>query len=365
MALDNTAILADFVHTGTQAAGTLWQPSASLGEGELESDEVAEILGVEIIAPIDAGVAEDLDTVYLVIDGRSYQAHVNMSGNDLISTNPPRRHIYASDMETTWYTFGKTILESLNEPIPALANTTPKLTDRVTIITQAGGTDVDADYRVRIWGVVYTEKLLQRFPSRTMPGNFTISNNRMDDNIPVNRSPIEITKENWSYLPGGLNQDKPTIHPHFRFATNANATTANTRYEFRFDLGNVDDEFKDMQFNYDTENKLFIAKGLGARASANLNYVWFRDTGDETSTEIPPGRFTVTANRNPIIFGRGEPQFPADQPVYFAIPRIGVKNHVVYESKAVAAIMDNGTPVGADNVAVALTGTVIDFGGKT
>ena len=365
MAIDNLTILADFVHTGTQAAGTLWQPSASLGEGELESDQVAEVVGFEIIAPIDAGVAEDLNTVYPVIDGRSYQAHINMSGNDLISTNPPRRHIYASDLETTWYTLGKTIVQSFNEPIPALANTTPKLTDRITIITQAGATDVDADYRVRVWGVVYSEKLLSRLPNRTMPGSFTIMNNRMEDPINVNYASREITLENWSYLPGGIDQDKPSIHPYFRFATNANATTANTRYEFRFDLGNVDDEFKDMQFNYDIENKLFIAKGLGARASANLNYVWLRDTGDEISTEIPEGRITVTQNRNPIIFGRGEPQFPADQPVYFAIPRIGVKNHIVYESKAVIAMMDDGSSVGAGNVAVALTGTVIDFGGKT
>lgn len=364
MSLKQLSILGDFLHSGTLSAGTLWQPSAADGNAEMGADEVSEISFVEIVPPVDAGVAEDLDEVYLVIDGKSTQNLINMSGNDNIATNPVRRHTFTNDPETQFVTFGMNLVDSLSQPIPALANTTPKVSDRVAVVARAGGTDVDADFRVRIWGYRYTDRMLQRLPQRTMPGNFTIRDRRNDRDINVPNQSIEITLENWTLLPGGVDQQTPKINPFLRFATNSNATTVNTRYEFRFNLGNVDSEFKDLEFNYDIQNKIFIPKGLGARSHTNSNYVWLRDTGDNFNTEVPEGRFTVLENRNPIIFGRGTPQWPADQPIYYPIPQFGVTDHIIYRTRAVVACMDNGTAVPADGISVAITGKVIDLGGK-
>jgi hypothetical protein len=299
-----------------------------------------------------------------VVDGESTQNIINMSGRDDISTNPLRRHVYVNDGNTLFVMFGKNIIDSLNQPIPNLANTSIKVTNRVSIITQAGGGGVTQDYRVRLWGYIYENRQLANFPNQTMPGEFTIRDRRNDRDISIPVNPVDITLENWSLLPGGVDQRKPSINPFLRFATNANATTVNTRYEFRFDTGNVDDEFKDLEFNYDIQNKLLIPKGLGARAHANSQEVWLRDTGDNFDTEVPEGRFTVLQNRNPIIFGSGDPQWPANIPVYYAIPTFGVTDHILYRTRAVVAMQDNGTQIPADGVAVALYGKEIDFGGK-
>lgn len=364
MARKQLSILGDFLHTGTLNSGTLWQPAASDGRAEMEADEVSEIKYVAITSPINAGTPEDLDSVYLVIDGRSTQNLINMSGRDDISTNPLRRHTFSNDGNTMFISFGMNIVDALNQPIPALANTTPKVSDRVSVVARAGGTNVTENFRIRIYGFRYTRRLLERFPQRTMPGNITIRDRRNDRDINVPTQNIEITLENWTLLPGGVDQETPKINPFLRFATNANTTTVNTRYEFRFDLGNVDSEFKDLRFPFDIENKIFIPKGLGARAHANSRFVWLRDTGDEINTEVPEGRFTVLENRNPIIFGRGTPQWPADIPIYYPIPQFGVTDHILYRTSAVVAAQDNGTPIPADGLAVAINGTVIDLGGK-
>jgi len=331
---------------------------------EIGADSVAEIAYVEIISPINAGVPEDLDHVYLVVDGTSTQDLVNLSGRDDISTNPPRRHVYTNDEYTEFVKFGTNIVDSLNEPIPNLANTTVKVSNRVTVITQAGGGGVTQDYRIRLWGYQYDQQQLALLPTQTMPGEFTIRDRRNDRDISVPKNPIDINIENWSLLPGGVDQRKPSIMPFVRFATNSNATTVNTRYEFRFDTGNVDDEFKDLEFNYDIQNRLFIPKGLGARAHANSRFVWLRDTGDDFNTEVPEDRFTVLQNRNPIIFGSGDPQWPANIPLYYPIPTYGVTDHILYRTRAVVACQDNGAAIPADGIAVALYGKQVDFGGK-
>jgi hypothetical protein len=364
MANQQLSIIGDFLHTGAQAAGTLWQPNATAGNAEIGADHVAEIEYAEIISPINAGVPEDLDHVYLVVDGTSTQQIINMSGRDDISTNPPKRHVYINDDETMFIKFGVNIIDAFNYPIPNLANTTVKVTNRVTLISQAGAGGVTQDYRVRLWGYVYDQKQLALFSNQTMPGEFSIRDRRNDREIPIPVNSIDISLENWSLLPGGVDQRKPSINPYLRFATNANASTVNTRYEFRFDTGNVDDEFKDLEFNYDIQNKLLIPKGLGARAHANSNFVWLRDTGDNFDTEVPEGRFTVLQNRNPIIFGSGDPQWPANIPVYYSIPTFGVTDHILYRTRAVVAMQDDGNVIPADGVAVALYGKEVDFGGK-
>lgn len=360
MALAELSILADFLHTGTQNAGTLYQPAAATGNGELDADEVAEIAYVEIVSPVSGGTPEDLDSIYLVIDGKSTQNLVNMSGRDDRATNPVRRHTLMNDSNTEFIFFGKNIVESLRDPVPALSNTTFKAGNKITIITKAGSSNVTADYRVRVWGYKYDSAMLQRFPSRTMPGNFTIRDTRTGRDISVPFPETEISINNWSLLPGGVDQDKPSINPVLRFATNSSATTANTPYEFRFDLQNVEDNNKDLRFGYDVENKLFVARGLGARSHANLRYIWFDLDGEER----PADRFIVTENLNPIIFGKGTPEFPADLPLYLPIPQFSINDLIVYREKGVVKMQDNGTSIPTDGVTVALLGTEIDLGGK-
>lgn len=353
----------DSASLGNQAAGTLWQPSARTGDAEIGTDEVAEITDIQIASPLDGLTVEDLDGVYLIIDGQSTQNILYMSGRDDISTNPVRTQEISSDKQRMHIKLGKSIVDCFNEPIPALANTTLKMNNSVTVITKAGGT-VTQDYRIKIFGYLYNDRILSRLPNKTMPGNFTINDLRRARQIDVPYPSVEITRENWSLLPGGIDQEAPKIMPFMRFATNSSATTANTRYDFRFDIENVDDQFKDLEFRYDLENMVLILRGIGARAHTNSKFVWLYNRGDPLHEEIPPERFKVEENRNEIIFGKGTPHFPADMPIYYPIPEFGVTNHIIYRERATVSMMDDGTSIPADGVAVVLLGKRIDLGGK-
>jgi hypothetical protein len=86
-------LLGDFLHTGAQAAGTAWKPTAQAGDSELDSHEVAEVVFMEIIPPVQAdGTVEALEQVKLILDEKDYGQYIYLLGTDTYLVTPPKNN---------------------------------------------------------------------------------------------------------------------------------------------------------------------------------------------------------------------------------------------------------------------------------
>lgn len=373
MAVQELSILGDWTHSGTQAAGTLFTPSAHQGGAELDTGEVAEVLYAEVFPPVtSAGAIEDLRYINFTLDRKDTRNLVTLSGRKDSLMTPPRTKILSTGWDrgkpgrinnriynSIVIPFGKGIEDAINDPIPALTATTMKYKDEITIITQAGSTDVTADYRIRLWGYKYQQDVIPRLPSSLSKAiNFFDRYSGMQVTIPGNA--VTINHDNWTSLPGGPDQDFPFINPFWRFAQNANATTANTPYQFRFDNGNVADQREDMQFAFDSQQKMLLINGLGVRTAANSKYTWLDITGDPIHQNHPKGKVTTLYGNNPMIFGSGYPELPADLPLFYTIPQFIDNQLVIYQQRAFVDHQDNGTSIPANSVTVALNGVLVE-----
>ena len=113
---------------------------------------------------------------------------------------------------------------------------------------------------------------------------------------------IPATKENWGKLIGGQDQDGKSgseiiVKKLLRWARNAKATTANTRYTLEEENSNVDSEYNNMKFDLD-DDELYIINKLGVIAGTNHQQTFIR------VNDIDILDAYTSPNYNPLIFGR-------------------------------------------------------------
>ncbi|GAI84821.1 unnamed protein product, partial [marine sediment metagenome] len=96
-------VLADYTHTGAQAANTSAKPSPRNVGGELERDERAEVVFAEVVqSPVDGGAEEALRRFFPVLDGEKFGEQVSLSGILSSVMAPPKRSIWGGKL----YSFG-------------------------------------------------------------------------------------------------------------------------------------------------------------------------------------------------------------------------------------------------------------------
>jgi hypothetical protein len=343
-------ILGDFRHTGAQAAGTWWRPTAASGNGELPSNEVAEIVYVEVVPPVTgAGAVEDLRRIQLNLDGKLEQYNL-IPGTDTYLVTAPRINMRAG----RFLAFGKPVWNSAPGLQGALQATCPKYRDAVTVEAYAGGA-ITADYRIRLWGYRYRAVELPDV-APIIGGSDVIFDpvtGRVSDL--VNKAALQPLYDTWTQLPGGLDQSVPNIHHFLRLALNANATTANIPYELRFDIANVGSREEDLLFSFDTLKKIALIKGLGVRAPANLLQTWVDIGGDER----PYSRWRTTQGLNPLHFGNAA-AFVGPVTEYITVPLLD-DPIVISNEKAVVRVVDDGTSIAANQIAVVANGVLIEL----
>ena len=303
-AIRELQVLGDFLHTGSQSAGTWWRPTAAEGYAELNSGEVAEIVFVEIKPPVTtAGVVEDLRRVHLNLDDKLEQYNL-IPGTDTYLVTPLRTQV----KNGRFLAFGKPVWNVEPNFKGVLQATCPKYRRKVRVEVLAGG-DITADYRVRLWGYRYKAAELPAIvgPIGGTDSIYDPATGKSSDLI--SKAAIQPSEDTWTQLPGGLDQAVPKIFHFMRLAFNANATTPNLPYEFRFAAPqNVATAEEDLLFPYDIEKKVALLKGLGVRAPANLKQTWV-DLGGE---DRPDSRWPTTQYLNPLHFGKAYPFYAAD-----------------------------------------------------
>lgn len=346
-------LLGDWLHTGAQAAGTIWKPTAQEGKAELDSNEVAEVVYVEIFPPITAtGTVEPLENIILVLDDKPYGEYINLLGTATHLFCPPKLQAMNGEI----LPFGVPLVNAVKKGNPLYDGVCPKYTKSLKIETKAGTGGISADYRIRVWGYRYPAQELARLFG-TIGGTLTIRDERTNRVINLQKDPVRVMWETWTQLPGGLDQAPPKIFPLIRYARNAKATTPNTPYQFRYETRDVETREENLYWPYDIEEKILVVKRLGVRAPTNLKETWLSIDGKDR----PKKRFPTLENYNPLHFGKAYPFLPDTIPLYFTIPKLD-RPYLVWHDKGYVACQDNGTSIPAGAITVAVTGLLVETG---
>lgn len=348
-------VLADYLHTGAQAVNTWARPTPRTVGGELERDERAEVVFAEIWSPVTAlGVEEELKKIIPVLDGERYGEYVSLSGIRSSVMAPPKGRIWGAKL----FSFGTPM------SVDPLYSTTLKYSHSLTLETLVGAvTAITQDYRIRLWGFVYkVDELSRVFSGGVMLFPTEIRDKARNRVCPVVKDAIPINGDSWKKLPGGNDQSIPKINPLIRYAYNKNATDGKSGdYQFRYDIGNVDESDEDLYFNFGKTDALLV-EGLGIRAPANLQKTALKIGGDYH----PKGLFPTSVGNNPLHFGWASPFFPVTIPLYYAIPslnNLSSKPLLIWNEIGMLVTQDDGNVIAANAIVAVLTGVRVEMTG--
>jgi len=349
-------LLADYTHTGVQVANTWARPSPRTVGGELEKDERAEVIFIEITSPVTGGVEELLRKVIPVLDGQRYSEYVSLSGIYSSVMAPPRRSIWGAKL----YSFGTPMS---NNP---LLSTTLKYNEHITFECLAGNANINADYRIKAWGYAYKEdELPQVFGTMLFPA--ALVERARGRTLTLSKAPIPVNGKTWKTLPGGKDQSIPKINPFARFAYNLVATDGiQGDYQFRYDTGRVSDSDESLYFDFDELDALLV-EGVGIRPDGALGHL--ADAGLLIAGDYhPKGLIPTTWGDNPLHFGlvypyiHDEAGIATETPFFYSIPRLD-KPYLIWKEKGMVVVRDDGTAIAANGVVLALTGIRIEMKG--
>jgi len=346
-------LLADYTHTGVQAANTWAKPSPRTVLGELERDERAEVVYAEVVqSPVDGGAEEPLRKIIPVLDTQKFDPYVSLSGTLSSVMTPPKRSIWGGNL----YSFGTPMS---NNP---LLSTTLKYSESITIECLAGASAITGDYRVRLWGYVYkVDELATVFGSMLFPAQMIDRARRRT--LTLNKPAIPVTGDSWKTLPGGKDQSIPKINPFVRFAYNLLATDGKSGdYQFRYETGNVGDSDENMYFEFtDLDALLIVGLGIRADAPGHLAHTGLLIAGDYH----PKGLMPTTYADNPLHFGLVYPFIHTglpEVPFFYAIPKLE-KPYLIWKEKGMVVARDDGTAVAINDLITCITGIRVEMKG--
>ena len=346
-------LLADYTHTGVQAANTWARPTPRSILGELERDERAEVVYAEVVqSPVSGGGEEPLRKIIPVLDGEKFGSYVSLSGTLSSVMAPPKRSIWGGKLVS----FGTPMS---NNP---LLSTTLKYSESITIECLAGAAQITGDYRIRLWGYVYKEaELPMVFGTMLFPAALIDRARRRT--LTLSKAAIPVNGDSWKTLPGGKDQSIPKINPFIRFAYNLLATDGKSGdYQFRYETGNVSESDENMYFEFDALNALLIESlGIRADAPAHLAHTGLRIAGDYH----PKGLIPTTLADNPLHFGLTYPfifNTLPENPFFYTIPKLE-KPYLIWNEIGMVVVRDDGTAVVINDLIACITGIRIEMKG--
>jgi hypothetical protein len=322
-----------FKHTGSQGVGEEWISSAY----ELPPNEILEIFRIEVIPPVNAstGFRRKLRYVTLMIGDKEYESlRINSVMMPAEFMSYPA---VAVDLGVPYLHY------PITGRIPSvLEGVCPKVRrgEKLAVKTVADEA-ISEDYSIvlRAARVREASKLAEVLPISSLTVSF-----KLDADEYVGPT-VPITLDSWDELPGGLRQAKPQIFPWITHATNKQATTPNTWYDFVYDAYAA---YPWMTLSWNLVNKevAYLVRAIGFIPHANSKsvrlYVEGRVTNPEFGTRpipeqnyFPPAMFYDTnLDKDMRLVG---PRF-LKLPVLFH----GVKGGIQF--------IDNGTSIPAGGV---------------
>ena len=345
-------VLHDNLFTSAISAGG----SSSSVASELQAGERAEVVAVEIFPPIASGTPEILDYVTLVIDDDEKSKYTLFSGTDQRLTAPPAQN----ELTKQWLALGIPLINLGNSN--GLLNTCPKVTKKIGVRAYAGTGGISANFRVRVWGIVYREDDLPLWQSRGQIPTTVSLRPYVDPYtgvaVPISRD-VAVNFDKWQALPGGWQQTRPTVLPLVRYCENNVASTGGQPFEPRYGaVTSVRDSREDMYFVHDDGDDALILTRFGIRTTSdNLAQAMVRIGG----YDHPRGRFPTTRLNNPLQFGWSWPRLPNTLPTYDVIPKLHTPQ-LIYKETGFPSFVDAGgsSTVAANTTHMAIAGIYIE-----
>lgn len=353
-------VLVEARHTGAQAAGETWRSPAVPGNGEVDSNEVWEVLRPVVIPPRSAtGTPENL-TARLVIDDRVYPDLV-IPCTDTLLVNPPAHRIWQTPEEPKETplrkqpkSFGRPMCRVGTGPMAIFRATCPKVRRRLQVETMAGTGGVTGDYVIRLIGYRYKAAALSRVV-QPLPAEASFTDPFTGRVFSLTKQ-LQVSPDTWTQLPGGLDQAVPKVLPYQRIATNSQATQVNTPYVFDYP-GNVASADEELVWDFDVQKRVLILQGLGFRYPDTLAWGWVNVGGNEW----PKNRHSLLPRElSDRWFGSTYPRLPEALPFYEPTPALE-DQVLVWNEKAYVAVQDNGTQVAAGQIYVIVDGVLIEL----
>jgi len=334
----------DYAVEGTQAAGTEWIPEGI----SLPPKEVREIIRLELIPAVDAttGLIRKIRYITLLRNGGEF---LPININHLMA--PLDGHLNAAiavdfGLPYLW----RPITGRL--PLPA-EGTCPKYgPGDILGIKVIADEDITEDYMVILrFARVRTEaKLRKILGPAAIPISF-----KLDEDV-YTKPAIAPTLDNFTKLPGGGDQAVPKIFPWFVWATNKQATTANTWYEFTYPKF-VTYPWQVLFWNLVNKEAAYLVKALSVwphdNSKAARLYVEGRITNPEYVTRPLPEKnwFMPPMYRDTAV----------NADLKRAGPRALPLPYIFHGVKGGIQIIHNGTSIPADGIMVAVWGTKFEL----
>ena len=287
-----------------------------------------------------------------MLDGEKYGSYVSLCGTLSSVMAPPKRSIWAGKL----FSFGA---PHSNNP---LLSTTLKYSEHITFECLAGAGGITGDYRIRLWGYVYKEDELPTvFGTMVFPAYLT--ERARARTLTLDKDPIEVNGKTWKTLPGGKDQGIPKINPFARYAFNKKVTDGKSGdYQFRYDIGNVDDSDENLYFDFDALDALLVSSvGIRADAAGHLAETGLLIAGDYHPKGLIPTTYADNLLHFGLVYPFIHPGLP-EIPFFYSIPLLD-KPYLIWGEKGMVIVRDDGTAVAADDLILALTGIRIEMKG--
>lgn len=348
---------------------------------------IREVHTIEIIPPLNSnGVYEDLREVWLTLDNHSLQHYINLPGQGDILMTPYRTQMWGGPSfiiplgEPLWKVIGDT---KGNHPIrftcPKFKQTLALTVSSIYGVTGAGS----GGFRIILKGYEYTPAALAEIAKYWNNSVNFQTTDRIVQGLPAltftYQTPGPLSVETANAYPGGPLQQQDKIFPYWHYARNNQATSPNRLFAFTNlnalagGTGHVEDTFQDLGFEFNLNNNALLLRGFGVRGvplppgqtgspgypGQNVDRAgWLIDGNAVPSEEGGNNGIYLTPNVDPMPFGAVSPFIALDN-VYYRMPRMP-GNIMIYKNNAVPFVVDNGSPIPQDQIAVAVNGILIE-----
>lgn len=336
---------------GNLAANAKWTPTPLTPS----IDEIFEPFHIEVFPPVNiAGTLDTFKEINIRIATENYKyMHMREFMAPPYSYNYPVQAISLGNPVLGVNPFTGRRGNILADPV---GSATPKVGPReqMGIQVQNDATLVDRDFCVRVhyWRFKGKDEELRRVLGMSNVTQQIVLENPYKGESEVYTKPtVPISLADFHTLSGGHKQELPKIFPFWTWAQNLLATTPNNWYNFDFEIGHVDEDFKDMHWNFDKTDAVLIMYYMiqpGANIANARIHLESRGGDSEQLQYIVQNN---DLNQLPV------PQ-PTDgtQPKRPFIPMPLAKPQLIWNDKGGPEILDNGTAIAINAVTVGIIG---------
>lgn len=344
------------------------------GQYETDTNEVLEVYGISLIAPITTGSPDVLDAweELRLWDGDSYYPHLR-----------PKAHMlghWGPDTNQRSVPLGQPVLSGENNPNNnPIGTATPKFGTRTAVSPAIvnDGTAIDEDFTVRlhVWRYKGSQSELSRYISQSygttsFPQRISMSNPFTGNARTYTRARTTTIAPGadggahgqFTRLTGGIDQMQPKVYPWMTAATNNKATRTNTPYQFTTRNDRVVNSYEQLEFDLTDEREARIFSHIGVDQVANLKEGKFviEERDDDPRIKLSnDGLHELPLLRDPETGALRDTHDGGGLPVALE-DRLG-RPQVLWDDGGGFRITDDGTSIAAGELLVTVYGKVLEL----